>query len=338
MRASAARLLDSPVQLGTLRFPRSAVLVGRTRLVFIHLDNLLTFAKRDRDGRVDGYVVAYLPDETLLLFLRGGEAVNAAALSPTGRAPVPLAEAIRRMQAEPERGELEYASAPLEQLAWMYQACAHPAEPLVLDPGRPATIIAVLAQQEFSGVVELIADGRVSYLQLHEGRFQGGYFADRPAEVPIGRHIELVLQPSPLGARPAVAAFWFPPLETLPTQASPALLDTFRVLYRRFVAEVENELPGEGTSRAARALSAVAGAHPVLTLLAAPPPGTETTTVAEPEALTRALAAWTRALLDEVEVVSPGTGPLAVKQATHEQRHVLQSMGFYELVPWRPAW
>src|SRR3989475_2769573 len=42
--------------------------------------SLLAFAKRDRDGRVDGYITAYLPDECLLLFFRKGEAVNAASL------------------------------------------------------------------------------------------------------------------------------------------------------------------------------------------------------------------------------------------------------------------
>lgn len=338
MRASVARLLDSPVQLGTLVFPRSAVHVARTRLAFIHLQNLLTFAKRDRDGRVDGYAVAYLPDETVLVFFRGGEAVNAGMLSGAGRGLLPVAEAIRRMEAEPERGELLYASAPLEQLAWMYQSCAHPAEPLSIDAGRPATIIPALAQQEYSGVVELIADGRVSYLRLHEGRFQGGYFAERPAGIPIGRYIEQMFQPSPLGGRPAVAAFAFPPLDLLPTQASLALIDTFRGLYRRFVAVVEGELPGEGATRAARALSEVAGTHPVLLLLAAAPPGADAATVAEPDAMTRALAAWARALLTEVEVVSPGTSGLAIKEATREERYVLQSLGFYELVPWRPVW
>src|SRR6058998_1137345 len=85
MRASTARLMNSPVRIADLTFPQVNRLIHRTRLAFIHLDNLLAFGKRDRDGRVDGYITAHLPDECLLLFFRKGEAVNAASLHTTGR-------------------------------------------------------------------------------------------------------------------------------------------------------------------------------------------------------------------------------------------------------------
>src|SRR5438445_310872 len=55
MRASTARLMNSPVRLADLTFPQVNRLIHRTRLAFIHLDNLLAFGKRDRDGRLDGY-------------------------------------------------------------------------------------------------------------------------------------------------------------------------------------------------------------------------------------------------------------------------------------------
>ena len=119
MRASTARLMNSPVRLADLTFPQVNRLIHRTRLAFIHLDNLLAFAKRDRDGRVDGYITAYLPEECLLLFFRKGEAVNAASLHTSGREVVTITEALKRMRAEVERGELAYCAAPMEQLAWM---------------------------------------------------------------------------------------------------------------------------------------------------------------------------------------------------------------------------
>jgi len=80
MRASTARLTNSPVRLADLQFPQVNRLIHRTRLAFIHLDNLLAYAKRDRDGRIDGYIAAHLPDECVLLFFRKGEALNAASL------------------------------------------------------------------------------------------------------------------------------------------------------------------------------------------------------------------------------------------------------------------
>src|SRR6266699_336485 len=119
MRASTARLMNSPVRLADLTFPQVNRLIHRTRLAFIHLDNLLAFGKRDRDGRVDGYITAHLPDECLLVFFRKGEAVNAASLHPSGRHVVTITEALKRMRAEVERGDLAYCAAPMEQLAWM---------------------------------------------------------------------------------------------------------------------------------------------------------------------------------------------------------------------------
>src|ERR687891_380695 len=108
MRASTARLTNSPVRLADLVFPQTGRLIQRTRLAFIHLDSLLAFAKRDRDGRVDGYLTAHLPDECVIVFLRKGEAVNAASLHTEGRQVITIGEALKRMRAEIERGELTY--------------------------------------------------------------------------------------------------------------------------------------------------------------------------------------------------------------------------------------
>src|SRR5207247_1141685 len=174
------------------------------RLAFIHLDNLLAFAKRDRDGRVDGYITAYLPDECLLLFFRKGEAVNAASLHTTGRQVVTITEALKRMRGEVERGELMYAAAPMEQLAWMYQSCAAPVQSRFVDPEQPGAFFPALQQEQVSGVLELISNGRVSYLRFENGRFTTGYFCDRPEALPVGKYIESQFAHTPDGATPAV--------------------------------------------------------------------------------------------------------------------------------------
>src|SRR5438093_302057 len=106
MRASTARLTNSPVRLADLQFPQVNRLIHRTRLAFIHLENLLAYAKRDRDGRIDGYLAAHLPDECVLLFFRKGEAVNAASLSTAGRQVITITDALKRMRTEVERGDL----------------------------------------------------------------------------------------------------------------------------------------------------------------------------------------------------------------------------------------
>src|SRR6184192_2375550 len=184
MRASTARLMNSPVRLADLTFPQVNRLIHRTRLGFIHLDNLLAFAKRDRDGRVDGYITAYLPDECVLLLFRKGEAVNAASLHTAGRQVVTITEALKRMRAEVERGELTYCAAPLEQLAWMYQSCAVPLQARPLDPSQPGAFFDAFTRDQVTGVLELISDGRVSYARFQDGRFVDGYYCDKPDDQP----------------------------------------------------------------------------------------------------------------------------------------------------------
>ncbi|MEP6744016.1 MAG: hypothetical protein ABJB33_00855, partial [Gemmatimonadota bacterium] len=118
MRASTARFLSSDVRLFDLDFPSTGKMIARTRMAFIHLENVLAYAKRDRDGMVDAYLAAYLPEELILLFFRKGEIVNAATLRSDGRRLLPIAEALRRMKVETERSELSYCQAPMEQLLW----------------------------------------------------------------------------------------------------------------------------------------------------------------------------------------------------------------------------
>src|SRR5260370_8383483 len=112
MGARRARLRTSPVRLTDLVFPQTHRLIHRTRLAFIHFDNLLSFAKRDRDGRVDGYISAYLPDECLLLFFRKGEAVNAASLHTAGRQVITIGPGLRRMRAQMDPAHLPYFPPP----------------------------------------------------------------------------------------------------------------------------------------------------------------------------------------------------------------------------------
>jgi len=338
MRASTARLMNSPVRLADLTFPQVTRLIHRTRLAFIHLDNLLAFAKRDRDGRVDGYITAYLPDECLLLFFRKGEAVNAASLDPSGRHVITITEALKRMRGEVERGELVYAAAPMEQLAWMYQSCAVAATPRPIDPADPGALFPVLQQERITGVVELISDGRVSYLRFEAGRFSGGYFCDKPDALPIPKYVESQFQPGADGHTPALSAILFPAVAELPAQAPNALINTYRELYWRIVDEVEKEFPGEAKRRAQKVSTGIRDAHKAIMILSVPRGSDTPDAVVQPEELSSALTDWSLQLLEGVEVMMPGTAPKILRDATREHRYVLQSAGFYGRLPWQVTW
>ncbi len=337
MRASTARLMNSPVRLAELAFPQVTRLIHRTRLAFIHLDNLLAFAKRDRDGRVDGYITAYLPDECVLLFFRKGEAVNAASLHTAGRQVITITEALKRMRAEVERGELTYAAAPMEQLAWMYQACAVPVDMRVVDAAQPGAFFAAFARDKVSGILELMSNGRVSYVRFDAGRYHSGYFCDKPDVMAIPKFLESQFHAGPEG-QPVLTAATFTYVAELPQQAPNALINTYRELYWRIVDEVDKEFPGEAKRRAQKVSAGIREAHKAITILSAARGAETPEAVVQPEELSNALTDWSLQLLEGVEVMMPGTAPKILREATREHRYVLQSAGFYTRLPWQVSW
>ena len=338
MRASTARLTNSPVRLADLQFPQVSRLIHRTRLAFIHLDNLLAYAKRDREGRIDGYIAAHLPDECVLLFFRKGEAVNAASLHTAARQVITITEALKRMRTEVERGDLEYCAAPMEQLAWMYTACAGGYAPRAIDVNQPDKFFPALQQEKVTGVLELISNGRVSYLKFDQGKYASGYFCDRPDNVPPARYLESLFDIGADGSPPAMSAGVFAAAAELPAQAATALVNTYRELYWRIVDAVDREFPGEAKRRAQKVTAAIVDTHQALALLSVPR-GTDTPdAVVRPEDLSTALTDWALQLLEGAEVMMPGAAPKVLKDATREHRYVLQAAGFYGRLPWRVTW
>lgn len=336
MRPSVAVLQGTPVRLADLQFPARRVQIARTRLAFIHLDNLVHFAKNDRDGRVDAYIAVYLPHELLLLFLQNGELFTAVSFTAKARSVVPLAAALRRMREQLARGELVFCEAPREQLAWMYQSGAAPAQPhaAAAEPGR---LLDALAAERFTGVLELVIDGKVSYLRYEGGRFRSGHFADggEGTEVPAS----LARQLAARGAVPgALAASVFPPVDALAQQPPPALVDAYRDVFWRIVEAAEREVPGEAMRRALALRDGLAPAHAPLAVLGAERGQPRDPVVTTPEAMTSGLADWALHLLEQLEIIAPGVAPGVLREATRDHRYVLQRAGFYTRLPWPIAW
>ena len=338
MRQSSAILSGTPVRLTDLRFPGGRVLIHRTRLAYVHLDNVLNFAKFDRDGRVDAYLAAYLPDEVAIVFFRNGQVVTAVALSHRERAAVPIANTVREMRTEFERGEVVFAEAPAELLTWMYWAGVAPVQALPVDQREPAKIFTRLQRDQFSGILEFIVDGRVSYIRLEAGRFTTGYFAEKPDDVAVPVWIERLLAPHADGAMPSVVVGTFPVGEGIPEQASLPLLEAAREVFWRLAEHAEREAPQAGLKRALKLRDAVAASHPPLVAVSVPRDQPLTGDVMTPQDVTTGLAQWTRQLLEQLEVVAPGAAPAVLQAATKDHRFLLQRAGFYGQLPWTVTW
>ncbi len=338
MRHSTARLADSPVRLADLEFPHDRVHVHRTRTMFVNLDNLLHFAKMDREGRRDAYIAAYLPDEVSVLFLQGGEVVSASAFDEEGRHVAPIGAALKHIRQAAERSELTFCDAPLEQLAWMYASCAAPAARRYLDPKQPAQLFPALSSEIFTGILEVITDGRVSYFRYEDGKLLNGYFGDAGDRPPLEQHIKRLFEVRANAPQPLLSAAVFPVADALPPQASPALIGTYREMFWAIAERAEAEVQGEGRKRAYRLRDELLQAHTALKAVGTPLDRDAPDVVATPKELVDALAAWVQQLLGQLEVIAPGIAPGVLREATRDHRFILQKAGFYDRLPWTVTW
>ncbi|HSM16048.1 MAG TPA: hypothetical protein VK845_03485 [Gemmatimonadales bacterium] len=334
MRPSSACLLQSTVRLHDIVFPAAGYLLRRTRLAFVDLNNLIAFATRSRDGKVDAYFAGYLPEEVVLLFFREGKLVNAATLGPTVRGIIPIDESLRRLKAEAERGEGVYATAEASQLAMMYGASLDSATLRFVNPPDPAALFPSLMEERFSGTLEFISNGRVNYLQFDDGGFGGGFLCDRAADVSVPSYLESLFAPLTGGGAPAIAGTTLHPPPAVPIQALPSQIRMYRQVVERLVHAVGEEVQDDASTRAQRAFDDVVALHPEATYLRLQASDDAGSLAIEADALTRALAAWSNELLNGVEIVSPGAAPGLLSKATRDHRHVLRAAGFFDTIPW----
>ena len=338
MRASTALLTDTAVRLWDLQFPHEQVLLCRTRAPYVALDGLIAFSKKDRDGKVDAYLVAYLPDELVLLFFLGGDVVNAVMLTPAGRVPVAIAEALRRVRAESERSEIAFHEAAPGLLAAMYATAAQPPLPITLDPRTPESVFKTLFERRWTGLLELISNGRVNYLLVKDGRFASGHFAERRADEPPLSYVARLFHSTPPEPLPRVVVKLYDAPRDLPLQAPPAMIAMFRRYTWDLTDLIEREAPGEGAKRAERVRLRLLPQHGALGSVGGPRGTEQPDPVLEPALLAAGVAAWTRELLDELELLAPQSAPRLLRQAAHEHRFALGAVGFFEQLPWRIQW
>ncbi len=338
MRASQAVLADTGVRLWDLVFPRSQALLMRTRVPYVSLDGLIAFSKRDRDGKVDAYLAAYLPDEVILIYFLSGDVVNASMLTPLGRSPVAIAQALAHIEAEAERAEVAFHQAPREQLAAMYASCSQTQLAPALDVGSAASVFMGITERRWSGSLELISNGRVNYVQVRDGRFVAGFFADQRHDEQPAPYLARLFTSVPPEPLPKVVAEFYPGLTELPLQAPPAMVAMLRHVVWNLSDLAERELPGEGGNRAEKVRVRLLGQHRTLECFGGPRGSEGTDPLAEPSTLSEALAEWTKQLGGELEIVNPGCAARLVRDATREHRFALNAIGFFERLPWRIQW
>jgi hypothetical protein len=329
-----------PLPAATLHYPHDRVLLSRTRLAYVHLRNLLTDAKRDRAARVYGYVAVWLPEELLLLYMQEGEVVNATAtLDGLQFRALSIAEAVAMVPAAAEFGEICFYEADDEQLATMYwsQVLEPVAWPAELSVHEPQAVFAFLDATMHDGVVEVRAEGGgVHYGIVRNGGVTRGFFADMDAagETNPVERLSGVLTGGRADRR-RVRLWPVPP--PLPVQAPPAMIQAYRDLMAAIVKRLVDGGVAGASTVAEHARKMLVERHPALERFSLTHPHPRDP-VTETPALSEAIGAWIGEVLWTV-VPEDGTTPeRLIGDLTRERRHVFQSAGLFEALPWRVEW
>lgn len=318
-----------------IRYPAKRVLLQRTRLAYVHLTNLLTDAKRDRAARVSGYVAVWMPEELLTIYLEEGEVVNAT-VSSDGQhfSPLAIADAIAHVPSSAEYGSICFHEAEDEQLDLMYasQTGAPLPWPRELPETSADALLNYLDGTLFDGAVEVCAAGRVNFVAIEGGRPLRGYFVDAKAGDPVLLLRALI---DGNGAASPTVRLWATP-GPLPAQASPALIQAYRELMASLITRLEAAGKAHVADIAEGARRTLVVKHPLLERFA-PPRELQRDPVADPLELTKAIGTW---IADVLWAAAPdGLEPEdLVRELTASRRHVFQSAGLYDTLPWKVQW
>jgi hypothetical protein len=321
-----------PIVAG-LRFPYSRVMLPRTRLAYVHLRNLLTDAKRDRSARLSGYVAVWLPEEFVVLYLQRGEVVNATVLNKSGSGAVAISLALERIPAEPEYGEICFHEAEDDQLKAMFsaQTVAPDPWPGELHVTDPAALFPFLMSIMFDGVVEIVSDDAVNYLVFRAGAVERAYLSI-PATGSIVERVAKLFAP---GSRVSEGKFrrWLS-LEPLPVQAPPALVQAYRELSNALVQRLVTAGRDSAPAIAEQARLNLVKTHPELESFCI---GVRPTRepIADTSKLTAAVASWLTEVMWAAADHEGAPPAMMLKELTWERRHMFQSAGFYDKMPWK---
>lgn len=327
-----------PLPAATLHYPHDRVLLSRTRLAYVHLRNLLTDAKRDRAAKVYGYVSVWLPEELLLLYLQEGEVVNATAtVDGVNFRSLSIAEAIAMVPSAAEFGEICFHEADDEQLATMYwsQVLEPVSWPAELNVHDPAAVFAFLGATMHDGVVEVHAEnGGVHYGIVRGGSVARGYFADAGPGTADAR-LTALLAGGRISGRKKTRLWPVPP--PLPVQAPPAMIQAYRDLMGAIVKRLTDAGADGAASVAEHARKMLTERHPCLERFSLTHPHPRDP-VTEAPALSEAVGAWIGELL---WTVTPPDGTMPgrlVGELARERRHMFQSAGLFDALPWPVEW
>ena len=325
-----------PLSAAGFRFPYERTLLPRTKLAYVHLPNLLSDAKRDRAARVYGYVGIWLPEEFLLLYMQRGEVVNATTYDGKDYHAVAIAEALERVPAEPELGEICFHEAPDEQLACMFaaQTAAPDPWPDELNPADAQRIFPYLMATTYDGLLEVAVQGSMNYLLMKDGVIRRAFLSD-PSNDPAPQRVARLFAAAQGPLAPHVRRWPVP--AGLPTQAPHGIIQAYRVLLHDLVLRLVEAGSESAPVIAEHARKQLLPRFPFLATFNLSGRGLHDP-VCDTAVLSQGIATWVAEILWANAGAENVNAEHLLGELTRERRHMLQSAGFYDALPWKVSW
>jgi hypothetical protein len=206
--------------------------------------------------------------------------------------------------------------------------------PAELDARNPAALFPYLMATTFDGMVEIIAGSEVSYLVLRDGAVKRAYLAGAPKGTTSDR-LNQLFAPTGRGGRLVVRRWGTP--SPLPQQAPPALILAYRDLANRLVAHLVAAGRESAPAIAEHARRTLVASHDALESFSVMDRATHDP-VTDVDTLTGAVAAWVSEILWTAADLTTVAPEELLRELTHDRRHMLQSAGFFDRIPFRVEW
>jgi hypothetical protein len=319
------------------KFPHKRTLLPRTRLAYVHLRNLLTDAKRDRGARIAGYVAIWLPEELIMLYMMNGELINATRCDGREWRAVSIAGALSRVPPEPEYGEICFCEAEPEQIDCMYhsQTASSVNWPERFVASDPVTLFPYLGATTFDGMLEIVVGDSVNYAVFVNGLVSRSYLCGRAVATPyeMNDHVgHLFTGGHGLGE---VKVRRWGEIPEVGVQAPPALVQAYKELASGLVGTLVNNGRASAPAIAEHARQALLETYPVLDGLTLSDKPAKGEIVADSFTLTAGIAAWLREVMWTAVDHDSIPPEQLLKELTWDRRHMFQSAGLYEQIPWK---
>lgn len=316
--------------------PRTEAHLERTKLAYVSLPDILEDVKRDRSARITGFVAIDVGELACWIFMEEGSPVTAVRRDPGGRARVtPITDAVRLASEESERGRILYYGAPAGQLTIMFSLTGDPLAGPVAGT-RAAGTLEELLENGKPAALEVREPGALHFLRLEDGEVREAYWApDAPAELRAagcdGADVREYLRSGGDGAELRA----FPPVDELPSQATPALAALYRVLLERTADRVRRDIGEEAAVRALRTGREHARtAYPGIEAFHVVGDRVEGEPVLDDDRLTESVVAWFLRTLEVAESEGVESSAEVAEEVTREWRHALKEAGFLSRLPW----